>query len=287
MQGPSWNDLRYLLAIQRGQTLRAAARLLSVDDTTVSRRLTSLERELGQQLIERGGDARLRLTETGARVAREAEAMADHFAAIVSGGSDVFSAAVRVTAVPIVANRVLTHRLRNLITRHPEVSVELIPEGRDLNLTRREADVAIRLARPSTGGTAVKTRRIGTLRYSAYMQRGMRGRRMTLMPWITYDDTMAHLPHARWLEREAQSDSGGRASLRVRDAETALEGTAAGLGKTLLPVLVGNSDARLRQIETPENRPIPEREIWLVVHADLSGMPRIVAVTEWIGESFA
>lgn len=285
MRTPNWNDLRYLLAIQRSQTLRAAARSLNVDDTTVSRRLAALERDLGQQLIERCGEARLRLTETGVRVARESEAMASHFAAIVSGGCEAFSAAVRVTAVPIVANRLLTHRLSNLLRAHPEVSVELIPEGRDLNLTRREADVAIRLARPSTGGTAVKTRRVGTLRYGAYSQRGSTSPRT--IPWITYDDAMAHLPHARWLEREAHSDSAGRASIRVRDAETALECTAAGLGKTLLPVLVGDNDARLCRIKTPSNRPAPEREIWFIVHADISGLPRVTAVSEWIKESFS
>jgi DNA-binding transcriptional LysR family regulator len=279
-----------LLAIQRGQTLRAAARLLHVDETTVSRRLASLERELGRQLIERLGDARFGLTEAGARIARDAEAMERHYAAIAASASsigDFCAGAVRVTTVPILANRVLTHRLHRLATRHPGLIVELIPEGRDLNLTRREADVAIRLARPSTGGMAIKARRIGALRYSAYAPRGLRRRQLELLPWITYDDAMSHLPHARWLERAAQSGGARRASLRVHDAETALEGAAAGLGKALLPVLAADRDQRLDRIETPLNRPIPEREMWLIAHGDLVGVARVAAVLEWIRESVA
>src|SRR6202012_1137167 len=97
----------------------------------------------------------------GARVAREAEAMAGHFATIISGSSDACAGAVRVTAIPIIANRLLTHTQHKLAASHPQVTIELIPEGRDLDLTRLEADVAIRLARPSLGGMAIKAQRIG------------------------------------------------------------------------------------------------------------------------------
>ena len=100
MQRSNWNNLRYLLAIQRGQTLRAAARQLRVDDTTVSRRLASLERELGLQLIRRRGDTRLELTEAGERVAQDAEAMEKHYAAIAStigGNRNICAGTVRLT----------------------------------------------------------------------------------------------------------------------------------------------------------------------------------------------
>jgi DNA-binding transcriptional LysR family regulator len=71
----NWNDLRFLLAIERGQTLTGAARLLKVDDTTVGRRIEALQHELGVRLVQRAAGGRLLLTPTGLAVARRAEAM--------------------------------------------------------------------------------------------------------------------------------------------------------------------------------------------------------------------
>jgi DNA-binding transcriptional LysR family regulator len=285
MQRPNWNDLRYLLAVQRGQMLCAAARQLQVDDTTVSRRLASLERELGRQLVRRRGDARLELTEAGERIAQDAEAMETHYAAIsstVGGNGDICAGTVRLTTVPILSNRVFAHNFDKLAATHPGIVLELIPDSRALNLTRREADVAVRLARPSTGGMAVKAHRIGILTYAAYAQRQLPFRRIESLPWITYEETMSNLPQARWMMRAAQTDRVGQSSLRVHDAETALEGAAAGLGKTLLPILAADGDPRLRRISMPAARSLPARPIWLLAHADQVGLNRVATVIDWV-----
>src|SRR5262249_16308331 len=284
MQRSNWNDLRYLLAIQRGQTLRAAARQLRVDDTTVSRRLASLERELGRQLVRRRGGTRLELTEAGERVAQDAEAMEQHYAAIVwtvGVNGNICAGTVRLTTVPILSNRVFARNFDKLAATHPGLVLELIPDSRDLNLSRREADVAVRLARPSTGGMAVKAQRIGILTYAAYVQRQLPFRRVESLPWITYEETMSHLPQARWLMPPAQTDN-GQSSLRVHDAETALEGAAAGLGKTLLPILAADGDRRLRRINMPTAGSLPARPIWLLAHADQVGLTRVATVIDWV-----
>ena len=283
MQSPNWSDLRYLLAIKRGQTLRAAARQLRVDDTTVSRRLTSLQEGLGKQLIQRRGGSKLVLTEAGERVALAAEAMERHYAsvaALVRG--DTCSGTVRLTSVPILTNRLFACSFGDLATRYPNLVLELIPDSRDFNLTRREADIAIRLARPVTGGMSVKAHRVGTLNYAPYVSRDMPRRLIRPLPWITYEDSMSHLPHARWMERAGQRDGAGQSSLRVHDAETALEAAVAGLGKTLLPSLVADSDKRLRRIDVTVGEPLPAREIWLLAHADQLELARVAAVIEWV-----
>jgi DNA-binding transcriptional LysR family regulator len=262
VQAPNWNDLRYLLAIKRGQTLRAAARQLRVDDTTVSRRLASLQQGLARQLVERRGDNRLVLTEAGERVARAVEVMERHYASIAAlVDGDTCSGTVRLTSVPILTNRLFTYKFGDLAARYPNLIVELIPDSRDFNLTRREADIAVRLARPATGGMSVKAHRIGTLTYGAYV---------------------SHLPQARWMERVGGEDGAGKSSLRVHDAETALETAVSGLGKTLLPSLVADSDRRLRRIEVTVDRPLPAREIWLLAHADQLELARVAVVMEWV-----
>ena len=289
MQNSNWNDLRVLLAVSRGQTLRAAAQKLRVDDTTVGRRLASLERELGEKLFRRRGDRRLVPTELGLQVVKQAEAMERHYdsiAATLSGDRGASFGTVRLTAVPILVNRLFARSIAALIDQHPGVVVELIPDSRDLSLTRREADIAVRLARPSAGGMAIKTSRIGTLSYAAYTARDITAKRAKTLPWVTYENAMSHLPHARWMEREVeragQRGNAGRSPLRVHDADTALEAVAAGAGKTLLPQLVADGDPRLRGIKVTTERPIPVREIWQLSHADDAEVGRIVAVMDWI-----
>lgn len=281
----NWNDLRYLLAIERGQTLAAAARMLGVDDTTVSRRLEVLQTALATQLVERRGDSRLFLTPAGVAVARRAEAMEQQLEAIPEViGSEGTSCAgtVRITSVPLLVNRLLAPSVDLLLGDHPDLVVELIPDSRDLSLTRREADLALRLARPKAGGTSVKARRIGELTYAAYAATGMKATDVRQLSWITYEEAMAHLPQAQWIAKATRNTPSSVSGLRVRDAETALEAAAACQGMTLLPTAVADRDQRLSRIQLDGSLPLPSRDLWLLAHGDQIGLRRISVATEWI-----
>lgn len=285
MQLNNWNDLRYLLAVKRGATIAAAAKLLSVDDTTVSRRLATLQVASGATLFSRQPDGKLRLTASGEAIARCAETMerqVDLVNESLGAGHGRYAGSVRLTAVPIVANRLLAPAAGKLLDRHPALQLELIPESRDLSLSRREADLAIRLARPSTGGSDVKARRIGMLAYSVYAARSRALKAAAALPWTTYDNSLAHLPQARWMAKAADGNGDGVCGLRVHDAETAMEAVLAGLGKTLLPTVIGEREPRLRRLETDARSPLPSREIWLLAHADQIDLGRIKAVIAWL-----
>jgi DNA-binding transcriptional LysR family regulator len=150
-----------------------------------------------------------------------------------------YAGSVKLTSVPIAANRLLVPAIGKLLDKHPALQLELIPDSRDLSLSRREADLAIRLARPPTGGASVKARRIGTLQYSVYAARSCSFKAAAGLPWITYDDSLAHLPQAKWIAKAASGSAKDTYRLRVHDAETAMESVLAGLGKTLLPTVIG------------------------------------------------
>jgi DNA-binding transcriptional LysR family regulator len=200
MQQPNWNDLRYLLAIKRGQTLGAAARQLRVDDTTVSRRIDSLQAALGMQLVLRLGDGRLALTQAGDAVAQRAEAMENQFQSIgeIAGADqDQCVGTVRITSVPLLINRLFAGAVGGLLQHQPSLVIELVPDSRDLSLTRREADVAVRLGRPAIGGTSVKARRIGMLEFAVYAAVATTSRDARGLPWITFDEAMSWLVWAR------------------------------------------------------------------------------------------
>jgi DNA-binding transcriptional LysR family regulator len=285
MQLKNWNDLRYLLAVKRGRSLSGAARLTRVDDTTVSRRLSALQAAAGTELCQRQPDGTLQLTSTGEAMALHAEAMehrVDLIAELLGSERDACVGAVRLTSVPIVINRLLTPRIGSLLAAHPGLAVELVPDSRDLNLTRREADLALRLARPTTGGTTVKARRIGQLGYSVYASRSYSSREATRLPWVTYDETLAHVPQAQWITKVTKGRADKLAGLRVHDAETALEAALAGVGKTLLPDVVADRNKDLRRLAIQKETAPPSRELWLLAHADQLELRRIVAVIAWI-----
>lgn len=119
----------------------------------------------------------------------------------LGAGHGQYAGSVKLTSVPIVANRLLVPAIGKLLDKHPALQLELIPDSGDLSLSRREADLAIRHARPSTGGASVKARRIGTLQYSVYAARSCSVKATAGLPWITYDNSLAHLPQAKWITR--------------------------------------------------------------------------------------
>ena len=285
MQMLNWNDLRYVLAISRGRTLAAAARLLSVDGTTVARRLAAAQEMIGTRLYQRLTDGTLQLTTSGQRAALHAERMEREVSALdvaLAGADDVVSGTVRVTAVPIIVNHILVPAAQILLKRHSKLQLEFVADARDLSLTRREADLALRLARPRTGGTKVTARRVGTVRYDVYASASCSVRDAKMLPWITYDEAMAHLPQARWIAATAARSHQSIAALHVNDAEALLEAVIAGLGRSLLPCVVADGDSRLRRIGAKQGSPVLSRELWLLTHSELRRLGRIEAVVKWI-----
>jgi DNA-binding transcriptional LysR family regulator len=284
MQSLNWNDLRYVLAVSRGRTLAAAARLLGVDDTTVARRLAAMQDIFGARLYQRQPDGTVRLTAAGEHAALHGERIEREvgvLSAALAGADDIVSGTVRVTSVPIIVNHLLVPATPDLLKRHPQLRLEFFAEVRDVSLTRREADLALRLARPKTGGTRVTARRVGTVRYDVYAPVSCPARDAARLPWITYDDTMAHLPQARWIAAAADRHGEPIAAARVNDAEALLQGVAAGIGRSLLPRIVADRDRRVRRLG---QAPVLSRELWLLTHAELRSLGRIEAVVEWIGQ---
>jgi DNA-binding transcriptional LysR family regulator len=282
MQSPRWDDLRYVLAVSRGGTLAAAARLLGVDDTTVARRLAALHEATGTRLYQRGKDGSLRLTAAGERAALHAERMEREvglWGADFAGTNNAVSGTVRVTSVPIIVNHLLVPLAPDLLKRHPQLRLELIAEPRDMSLTRREADIALCLARPKTGGTKVMARRVAALDYDVYAAASCPPREATKLPWISYDETMGHLPQARWIAAAAHRNGERVAGAGVNDAEALLQAVIVGMGRSLLPCLIADRDGRLRRLG---RAPVLTRELWLLTNSELRSLGRIEAVAKWL-----
>ncbi len=285
MQMLNWNDLRYVLALQRGQTIGRAARLMNVDATTVSRRLATIQSATTTPLFIRQTDGGLRLTPIGEAIADRAEAI-EHQVELIGEtlGSDQQSYAgmVRLTSVPILINRVFAPRIGDLLKPYPGLEVELIPDSRDLSLTRREADLAIRLARPVTGGIKINARRIGQLDYSLYGSSSYSTSEAANLPWVNYDDSMAHITQAQWINRVVRISPCDVSGLKVHDGETVTEAVIAGHGKSLLPNIVADRIKGLQRISNDSGIDLPSRELWLLSHSDQRDLRRIRIVISLI-----
>ncbi|MEL7125050.1 MAG: LysR family transcriptional regulator [Pseudomonadota bacterium] len=277
MQSHDWNDLKYLLALARTGRLRAAGRAVGVSDTTVARRIKALEAAVGVPLFVRGMSGHYAPTDAARDILVHAEAIELENTLLretLGQAAERVTGSVRISAVPIVVNRILVPALPALSDKHPQLAVELVPAAQNLDLSKREADLALRFARPETGGLRTKAQRLGSLTFGVYAARS--GDRRA---WITYDDAHADLPQARWLDRMARAED-AQAPLRVADAETALEAVAAGLGRTLLPKRIADADQRLRRV--PADAPLPARDIWLLSHADHMARGSVAAAKAWL-----
>jgi DNA-binding transcriptional LysR family regulator len=284
MQSHDWNDLKYLLALHREGKLTQAGRILGVSETTVARRVRQLEQSLETTLFVRSANGRYEPTDAALKILPHAESIEAGNLAIraVSGeNAQCVTGSVRISSVPIIVNRLLVPNLAALERLHPNLTVELVSSSGNMDLSKREADLAVRFARPSGGGLRTKAQKLGELSFSAYAASFTSPDQYEKLRWITYDEAHLDLPQARWLENAVKS-SEQRANLRVADAETGMQAVAEGIGKTLLPRAIASGDPRFRAIELEGGASCPTREVWMLSHVDQTSRLSITAVKDWL-----
>jgi len=273
----NWDDLRHFLAYARAGSFAGAARQLGVDETTVARRMTAISRSVGAPLVGRTGAADAPgLTELGERVLARAEtaeasilAISDDHAALASA----IRGTVRVTAVPLLVNQILLPALPRLSARHPHLTLSLLADARAMDLPGREADLALRLARPKTGGAALAGRKLGQLDYGLFARDG----HDPAGPWIGFDAALAGLPQAVWMRK-----CGLRGDFLAADSETAMAAACQGAGIAILPRRIAAVWPGLTEIARPDLPPPPSREVWLLSPRAQHHYARFRAVMGWI-----
>lgn len=285
MQPHNWNDLKYLLALYRTRRLKAAGRMLGVSETTVARRVGALEHDMNAALFVRSAAGQYEPTDVALQLLPQVEAIElghQRLAETSRAAAQTVTGTVRISSVPLIVNRILVPRVAHLTRTHPHMHVELVPGSGNVDLSKREADLALRFARPRDGGFRIKAQKLGDMAFAPYAEHAVSPDQATRLGWITYEDAHATLPQARWLDAVAARSSERQARLKVADAETALEAVACGIGKSLLPCCVADADTRLRRLPWSDGQPLPQREIWLLAHVDQTSRSSILAVRDWL-----
>ena len=252
---------------------------LRVNQSTVSRRMATLEEALGVRLFERV-DGAMMATRAGETVIDEAERIEHHILSIqerVANQDAVIAGSVRVTTVSMIANHILIPAMSQLRSRHPALCLELISDNTNLSITRREADIAVRFARPSKDD-GMLCQRVGEIDYAVFTAAGTSA---DDLPWLTYDDSTANVPQIRWIASIKRGEE--PTPLVVNDGEAMLHAVRNGLGKSLLPIFL---KSRFDDIQVlPQYGTVLSREVWLIVHPQIRRLARIDAVMTWIASA--
>jgi DNA-binding transcriptional LysR family regulator len=282
-----WNDARYFLAVHRTKTLSAAARQLGVNQSTVSRRLRALEDALGARLFVQtrdgyfASDAGERLLARAARVEDEALALERE----ASGQEARLTGPVRITGADAFSPRVLAPLIVELHARVPGLDFELIADTRTLSLTKREADMAVRTARPKEPSLVI--RRLCGFASSLYASRAY----VAAHGKATMADLAKHAftapddatwAESLWLARHAP---GARVVLKTNSTEAQLAATKAGAAIGFLSCYIGDPEPDLVRLVPPEKAVM--RDLWLVVHKDLQHSARVRACADFIAGAIA
>lgn len=279
-----WSDLQFFLAVCEQGSIGAAAQALHVNHSTVLRRIASLERTLQARLFDRlpTGYA---LTGHGQELAAQLAGVSEQLDAAqrrVTGGDLQLGGTIRLTAPDTLVQGLLLPHLAGFRARHPQLRLELVVNNHFLNLTRREADVALRGSnRPPEN---LVGRRVGSLQTALYASPKYLkslGAKAGLADyhWVGHDDALAHLDSAKWLREQVAAD---RIALRVDSLVTLADAVAAGLGVGWLPCPLGEA-RRLRRLREPP--PEFDTQLWLLTHPDLRRVARVRALTDYLYEA--
>jgi DNA-binding transcriptional LysR family regulator len=256
-----------------------------VKHSTVGRRLAALEAALHTRLFTHTPDG-FALTQAGSDIVALAEEIEKNVETIerrAAGDDARIDGVVRLTTSESFS-AFFIKRLGELRVRHPNLLVEVLSANRSLDLTRREADLAVRAA-PVTDPTLV-ARRLAVCGWSMYATEGYIVRKGPIASpeqlaghdVLGFDDTLRQSPGAQWLDAHG---AGANQVLRGNSIVSLLNAALVGMGTALLPCFLGDAEPTLRRL-TP--RVLGVRDVWLVVHPDMARVARVRVVMDFLIE---
>jgi len=280
-----WNDLRYFLEVARRGKLSAAALRLGVDHTTVARRIAALEQQLAIPLFHRKNRA-YHLSEEGRRLLSYAEKMESSSIALLDEITPTPTGptgTVRLATPEAFGSQFLAPHCISFHARYPGITLELVAETRQHTFTKREADIAVTLAKPQHG--RIKSKKISDYRLRLYAAPSYLQRHPPIVQladldhhqFIWYVDELLPVPELRFLDKVIPDPT---VIFRTTNVTGQARAAESGLGIALLPCYVANSMKALTPVLPREINVM--RELWLSVHEDILPHPHIDAAEAFV-----
>ncbi|MCF4167304.1 LysR family transcriptional regulator [Zavarzinia compransoris] len=271
-----WGDLPFIIAVHRHGTFSAAAKALGVTHTTVARRIKGLERLYGSQLVDpaRGGIALTAAGETVLETALRIEDQLLDLERVVSGNDTRLAGVLRLATCDAFA-WLYADAFRSFGDRYPLIELEIIAGNEVLNLSRREADIAIRVT--NTPQDSLVGRRINRLDHAVYgthdmADRAKAGRHYVDLPWITYATRQPTRMIDAWMQDNLPN---AKIAAQVDTTLIMLRAVQAGIGVAVLPTVLGDGCPSLERLSPllPELR----QDVWLLTPRELLTTARVRA----------
>jgi DNA-binding transcriptional LysR family regulator len=279
-----WDKFRIFEAVARHGSLTRAAKALGVSQSTVSRQLASLEADAGSPLFLR--ELPIKLTDRGAQLLASVEPMVDAALAACAAldSAPELRGQVALTTVGEVVRWVLVQHLPSFYETFPRLRLRILADNRQSSLAANEADIALRMARPSRGDLVA--RRVVRERFDVYASAALA--LSNDVPWMGLAGSLGEISEQRHAERMFASRL---PRLLVEDLESLGLAVQAGLGVAVLPRrfaarLSGVRKVRLETVGAGALGPIPPRDLWLVVHRGKQHLPNVRAVMAWLESVF-
>lgn len=280
-------DLEIVLAVLRGGTLQAAGERLSVDSSTIFRSLQRIERGLGQQLFARArtGYLPLELAHTLAAHAEGIEVALEQARSSADVQGEEVAGMVRISTTDGVLHSMITPALQRLQQRHPLLSYELQTSNEMVNLSRRDADIAIRATKKPPENLIGK--RVASIDMALYAAKetGLQcfeDLKTQPVVWIGLDEAISHHPSVLWRQRHFPKII---PTYQVSSMVTILEMVARGMGVGILPTMMAKHKDNL--IALTDTLKECQSELWLLTHPESRHLRRVSTVYSFLAEALA
>ncbi len=280
-----WDHYQSLLAVLEAGSLSGAARVLGLTQPTLSRQIGALEADLGQRLFVRTQQG-LRPTDVALALEPHARAMANHEAVLrrtASGVGDKPAGTVRLSVSEIVGAEILPPIVAEILQLYPEIELELVLTNAITDLLQGEADIAVRMARPTQA--ALVARKIGMVRDSIYAHADYLARHLVSADEGNMrDQTLVGFDLETPLISKIIKNFGivrGDCAIRTDSDLARLALIRAGVGIGLVPDCVACRDPKLVRLSPKYSLTM---EVWLAMHEDQRGIARVRAVFDVLAE---
>jgi len=273
-----WDDLRYLLAIERAGTLSSAARQLNVSHTTVGRRLAMIEHALGTKVFHRRGAHYIR-TDSGKIVLERASTIERDIKSLLLAAHDrdeTLSGMVRLAApLALTVSFVMPH-LSEFCRLYPAIRLEVNGELNTFSMAKGDADVGLRISQPVSDDFDI--RKIADFGFALYGDRSalatngadLASTRLEDLPYVAYGEEFADLVEERWLRKLFKN---APPRLRSNAINVLVKAAEAGMGVAALPCYLGDRVASLQRLSGAA--PVLREKLYLVTHREQRHVRRI------------
>ncbi len=264
-----WTYIRSFLAVAETGSLTAAAKATAQSQPTLGRHIRAAEAALGTELFVRVPNG-LDLTEAGLTLLDPAREMAAAYArlgALAAGHSTRIAGTVRITASIVVSHYILPRIIAALRQAEPAIEVELVPSDASENLLYRDADIAIRMYRPTQ--LDIVARKIAEQPVALYGKRALLDRvghpcsleDLTRLPFVGFDRSDLIIQAMRHIGMSVDRHFFG---VRCDDQATYWELVRAGCGIGAMQTVIGDADPRVERLRFQPQ--LPTLPVWLATH---------------------